>query len=280
MSDKSYIDPNQDNLDNFVGKEDDQSSITGNQPNLHSLSRTQAANLNVTSEHHRSPAVSSEDLSHKRKLESTNADSVKIARPFFGTKQQQEIHFDITVTPSNTVESGIPSSLPTSVIRHTRDEPLHISIPLVNINTTPELINEAQDNAQVGSSFNIRDSVQDAGPSHFICDVCHKCFFFKSQFDRHYAIHSEVKPFSCHICEQKFADKYNLKRHIQIHSGQKNYECDQCHKVLTRKDNLVRHYRIHTGEKPCMCQKCGKSFSDPSSFNRHRKSCRFSSKAD
>ncbi|GBN41435.1 Zinc finger protein 468 [Araneus ventricosus] len=228
---------------------------------------------------------------------------------FSGTQQQQDIHFNIAETPSNKAESGVSSSLSASVIRHTRDEPRHISSPPVNANTTPELgvysgtpgwvrfrtlttepnptggtridplITEAEDYAQANSSSNVYDDGHAvASPSHFICYACDKCFIFKSQLDRHYVIHSGERSFSCQICEQKFSVKCNLRRHMLTHSEQKARECDGCHKVCTRKANLVRHYRIHTGEKTYTCEKSGKSFSDPSHFNKQRKSSGSSSK--
>ncbi|GBN90349.1 hypothetical protein AVEN_216755-1, partial [Araneus ventricosus] len=155
--------------------EDDQSSETEEDlSSVDSKGRTTAANLNVTLEHHES---------------------------------SEDIHFNIAETPSNKAESGISSSLPTSVIRHTRDEPRHISSPPVNANTTPELINEAEDYAQANSSSNVYDDGHAvASPSHFICYACDKCFFFKSQLDRHYVIHSGERSFCCQICEQKLVN--------------------------------------------------------------------------
>ncbi|GBM38295.1 Zinc finger protein 333 [Araneus ventricosus] len=176
---------------------------------------------------------------------------------------------------SSSDRSSNMSSLPPSVIQRTRDEPRHISSPPVNANKTPELITEAEDYTQDNSSSNVYDDGHAvAGPSHFICDACDECFFFKSQIDRHYVIHSGEKSFSCQICEQKFSVKWNLRRHMLTHSEQKAHECDGCHKVCTQKANLVRYYRNHTGEK------CGKRFSDPSHFNKQRKSSGSSSEAD
>ncbi|GBM73102.1 hypothetical protein AVEN_169216-1 [Araneus ventricosus] len=159
----------------FQQGEDDQSSETEEDlSSVYSKGRTTAANLNFTSEHHES----SEDFGHKRKHVTTDVDSMK----------------------KN-------SSLPASVIRHTRDEPRHISSPPVNANTTPELINEAEDYAQANSPSNVYDDGHAvASPSHFIWYARDKCFFFKSQIDRHYVIHSGERSFCCQICEQKLVN--------------------------------------------------------------------------
>ena len=48
----------------------------------------------------------------------------------------------------------------------------------------------------------------------FCCNACGKCYRFKSELERHYLVHSKVKPFQCMVCGKEFSLKGNLKAHI------------------------------------------------------------------
>ncbi|CAL1297145.1 unnamed protein product [Larinioides sclopetarius] len=72
-----------------------------------------------------------------------------------------------------------------------------------------------------------KDEDVEAGPSALrpggqkhVCDVCHKEFKQKSDFVRHYRIHTGGKPFVCDTCGRKFSRKEHLEIHLRTHTGE------------------------------------------------------------
>ena len=54
-------------------------------------------------------------------------------------------------------------------------------------------------------------------PRCFPCPDCGKSFPRKSELERHYMIHSGVKPYKCQFCDQSFRQRPHIKRHLYVH---------------------------------------------------------------
>ena len=125
---------------------------------------------------------------------------------------------------------------------------------------------------------------------HFECDVCQKQFYNKTDWKRHYRVHtgerpykcnqcdmsfkenghlaSHIKhihcnkrPFQCFLCNKSFKSEWNLKSHIRnAHNKEIRFKCKYCNKGFFNKSSWLVHCRIHTGEKPFECKACNKKF--------------------
>ncbi|XP_008273904.1 zinc finger protein 568-like isoform X2 [Stegastes partitus] len=101
------------------------------------------------------------------------------------------------------------------------------------------------------------------------CDVCGKAFKDRSRMNRHYKIHTGVKPYACSTCGKRFYEISPMRCHERIHTGEKLYPCKICRKKFSTSSHLKVHLRIHTGEKQYSCELCGKSFRQSSGVNVH-----------
>ena len=54
-------------------------------------------------------------------------------------------------------------------------------------------------------------------PRCFPCPDCDKSFPRKSELQRHYMIHTGVKPYKCQFCDQSFRQRPHIKRHLYVH---------------------------------------------------------------
>ncbi|OAF64284.1 Zinc finger protein ZENK [Intoshia linei] len=75
---------------------------------------------------------------------------------------------------------------------------------------------------------------------------CKKKFSRSDELNRHYRIHSGVKPFKCMICLRCFSRSDHLTTHIRTHTGEKPFQCTICGRRFARSDERKRHTKIHT----------------------------------
>ena len=104
--------------------------------------------------------------------------------------------------------------------------------------------------------------------SYYECSApdCGKQFKFKSELDRHQAIHSSTRPFVCSFlgCNKDFKRADALKNHMRIHTNTAKYICDVegCGSQFVNRGAWKYHLLKHkkTSENECDNQKTNKVF--------------------
>ncbi len=103
-----------------------------------------------------------------------------------------------------------------------------------------------------------------------ICDICHKIFRNKNDFENHKLTHFGINPYTCDICHKEFRNKYNFRDHMLIHNGNL-FQCDMCGKKFTSTHKLNDHKVMHIDEKAFACEFCGKTFARSHEINVHKR---------
>ncbi|XP_058448248.1 uncharacterized protein LOC131428359 [Malaya genurostris] len=108
-------------------------------------------------------------------------------------------------------------------------------------------------------------------PTDYICDVCAKGFYSKTEFLRHKKEH-ELSPAAlrvqCDICRLWFRSRIHLNDHKRRHK-QPPVTCDLCGHTSPNKKALASHKRLRHGESSLICQECGKTFKRPITLREH-----------
>ncbi|XP_055523278.1 transcription factor grauzone-like [Wyeomyia smithii] len=109
-------------------------------------------------------------------------------------------------------------------------------------------------------------------PTDFICDVCAKGFYSKTEFLRHKQSH-ELSPaelrVQCDICQQWLKNQISWRKHYIRHQ-QGPATCDLCGHVSPNKAALSGHKRHrHRDAGQHICQECGKEFRKALTLREH-----------
>ncbi|XP_064092611.1 protein tramtrack, beta isoform-like isoform X22 [Macrobrachium nipponense] len=80
----------------------------------------------------------------------------------------------------------------------------------------------------------------------YLCPICPYSSTKRSNFTRHYRIHTGEKPYSCPYCLYVTACKSDVTRHMKTHTREKPYSCLQCNFRSAHKKSLKCHiYNVH-----------------------------------
>lgn len=139
--------------------------------------------------------------------------------------------------------------------------------------------------------------------NQYKCTICPTSFQRKDHLEKHFALHTGIRPYECSICKEAMYTSAALKRHIKskhpnapkqiektlcsicgkqintknielhmrVHTGERPYRCDLCPSAFAQKTNLDNHMRRHTGQKPYTCEPCQKSFHSACALNSHKR---------
>ncbi|XP_013184706.1 zinc finger protein 260 [Amyelois transitella] len=97
--------------------------------------------------------------------------------------------------------------------------------------------------------------------SNYYCNDCEYRSLNKCTLQAHInKYHLHIRPFVCQICSKGFYKKSNLTEHAMTHTNAKNLTCEQCGVNFVCRKTLLEHLRLHSGEKPYQCNICKAKF--------------------
>ncbi|XP_053620798.1 zinc finger protein 675-like [Plodia interpunctella] len=105
----------------------------------------------------------------------------------------------------------------------------------------------------------------------FVCTICSKGFYKKSNLTEHTLIHNKVKKLTCEQCGENFFYKKTLTDHLRLHTGEKPFKCEICKNCFVTSGRRLDHMKRKHGEKNVFCNICGKRYSLKKDLNTHIK---------
>ncbi|EAT39665.1 AAEL008545-PA [Aedes aegypti] len=125
---------------------------------------------------------------------------------------------------------------------------------------------------QTESQLKVHIKIRHTRPTDFICDVCAKGFYSKTEFQRHKKQH-EMRPeelrVQCDICQVWLKNALCWRKHYRRHN-QGPTACDICGHISPNPTALASHKRHrHRTERQHTCQECGKQFKRPLGLREH-----------
>ena len=122
-------------------------------------------------------------------------------------------------------------------------------------------------------------SIQMEKDKSFMCDICSKIFFCKSNLKVHKATqHDKILQFSCEICDKYFGQKIHLKRHNTNHHEEKQV-CEKTEPKKIRLENsewrkIEKKAKWDKNGKPkgktAKCDICFKTYFNVPTLKRHK----------
>ncbi|KXJ73857.1 hypothetical protein RP20_CCG014862 [Aedes albopictus] len=125
---------------------------------------------------------------------------------------------------------------------------------------------------QTEAQLKVHIKIRHERPTDFICDVCAKGFYSKTEFQRHKKQH-EMRPeelrVQCDICQVWLKNALCWRKHYRRHN-QGPTACDVCGHISPNATALASHKRHRHRTEPChTCQECGKQFKRALGLREH-----------
>ena len=93
---------------------------------------------------------------------------------------------------------------------------------------------------RAGSNSPVTVTNNTASPATVMeCQICHDVYDAFDQLEEHCL--SSHKRYPCSFCLNTFTERFSRDRHYRVHSGVKPYQCGSCNRGYTRRD----HLRVH-----------------------------------
>ncbi|MCL4115317.1 UNVERIFIED_CONTAM: hypothetical protein GTU68_018351 [Idotea baltica] len=106
----------------------------------------------------------------------------------------------------------------------------------------------------------------------FCCSLCTKIYNSKNVLDQHIKrVHNKQCNYLCTVCSKGFYNKSDYSYHMRIHRKELPFVCFACGKGFAHLSHIHRHEKIHTGERPHKCPYCPKSFIQSVTLRIHLK---------
>ena len=94
-------------------------------------------------------------------------------------------------------------------------------------------------------------------PSVHRCESCDYSTVCRKDFNRHTAIHSDLRPFQCHLCDYTAKRKVNLRQHMEKHQTERPHKCPMCDFTGKTLTSIQLHMQVHeTRELQFQCDLC------------------------
>jgi KRAB domain-containing zinc finger protein len=105
----------------------------------------------------------------------------------------------------------------------------------------------------------------------YICDICLKGFYKKSNLTEHVQTHDKTKKITCEVCGDHFFNKKTLNEHLRLHSNIKPFPCQICNERFVTSGRRSDHFKRKHMDKSICCVLCDKKFSLKKELNTHMK---------
>ncbi|XP_062700872.1 transcription factor grauzone-like [Aedes albopictus] len=104
----------------------------------------------------------------------------------------------------------------------------------------------------------------------FVCDICAKPFFLKSEFTKHKLEHEnpEQLKMQCQHCLKWFKNRQYWRQHIRLHVVGE-VKCEICGRITPNRVAYRSHKKNAHGDRTHKCDWCGKSFNKALTLREH-----------
>lgn len=117
----------------------------------------------------------------------------------------------------------------------------------------------------------LRTHKPDAPKQRYPCPQCGKDFARPYYLKAHLASHDESykSRFVCDICQRSFFQRSDLSRHQQTHNSERCFECSICKRGFVNLSSFKRHEKEHDTAQGTPCPECGATFKRPYQLKEH-----------
>lgn len=103
------------------------------------------------------------------------------------------------------------------------------------------------------------------------CGSCKLCKAEDSAPSTQNEVGAKKVSYMCRLCKKVLYCKTNLKAHIRMHTGERPFVCTVCQRSFIRKWDLVSHLNVHAQKRPHVCRICRRAFTTRRALIKHEK---------